>query len=307
MGALDVYRDPRLLGLGPSRPEVVGSQGAYHRHQEQGELQKRLGVQSHLQSDELCLGPERLLEGNDDEFLQQGQLLPEAFQAACDEVGQPVQIRMHVSGEPSSETAWVGMLPHSLHSFHVWCLQDGYDHSYYFIQTHLGDHIEFHAEVLSQEAALPRPKQDGIDTTLEALQLRECDDQRVGNRHCREHQSEYRVPGVAEVPRVWRVRRILLQGRHLGVLVRRGGVRLHVAILGLRERALQRPIVPLLHPEVAVPAFPRRRNMPLPVSAASQATMSLFVQTNSFRFTLDFHRRTFARPFETRAAAQLAR
>jgi len=90
-------------------------------------------------------------QGNDDEFLQQGQLLPEAFQAACDEVGQPVQIRMHVSGEPSSETAWVGMLPHSLHSFHVWCLQDGYDHSYYFIQTHLGDHIEFHAEVLSQE------------------------------------------------------------------------------------------------------------------------------------------------------------
>merc|ERR1712012_445741 len=52
-------------------------------------------------------------QGSADGFLGQKQLLPEAFQAACDSSGQPVEIRM----------------------------QEGYDHSYWFISTFIEDHL----------------------------------------------------------------------------------------------------------------------------------------------------------------------
>jgi S-formylglutathione hydrolase len=66
--------------------------------------------------------PECILidQGNEDQFLAQ-QLRPELFQQACESVGQALQLRM----------------------------QDGYDHSYYFIQTFVGDHLAHHAAVLS--------------------------------------------------------------------------------------------------------------------------------------------------------------
>jgi S-formylglutathione hydrolase len=66
--------------------------------------------------------PERILidQGSEDQFLAQ-QLRPELFQQACESVGQALQLRM----------------------------QDGYDHSYYFIQTFVGDHLAHHAAVLS--------------------------------------------------------------------------------------------------------------------------------------------------------------
>jgi S-formylglutathione hydrolase len=59
-------------------------------------------------------------QGLADEFYDEKQLLPENFQNACDEAGQAVTIRM----------------------------QEGYDHSYHFIATFIGEHIAYHAKAL---------------------------------------------------------------------------------------------------------------------------------------------------------------
>lgn len=59
-------------------------------------------------------------QGDADEFLHEGQLLPENFEAACAEQGQSCTIRM----------------------------QPGYDHSYHFIASFLGEHFAFHAGYL---------------------------------------------------------------------------------------------------------------------------------------------------------------
>jgi S-formylglutathione hydrolase len=48
------------------------------------------------------------------------QLCPELLQAVCEAAGHPLTLRM----------------------------QPGYDHSYYFIATFLGDHFEHHAQYL---------------------------------------------------------------------------------------------------------------------------------------------------------------
>ncbi len=56
-------------------------------------------------------------QGSDDKFLKDGQLLPEAFEAACAKAGQPLTLRH----------------------------QPGYDHGYYFISTFMADHLAFHA------------------------------------------------------------------------------------------------------------------------------------------------------------------
>lgn len=60
-------------------------------------------------------------QGDADEFLHEGQLLPDNFQAVCDAVGQPVTIRM----------------------------QSGYDHSYHFISSFIEDHFAYHAKLLN--------------------------------------------------------------------------------------------------------------------------------------------------------------
>lgn len=59
-------------------------------------------------------------QGSKDQFLSQ-QLKPELFVAACREAGQAVEFRM----------------------------QEGYDHSYYFIATFIGDHLRHHAAALN--------------------------------------------------------------------------------------------------------------------------------------------------------------
>ena len=59
-------------------------------------------------------------QGVADEFYIEKQLLPENFQAACDREGQAVTIR----------------------------LQEGYDHSYHFIASFIGEHIAYHAKAL---------------------------------------------------------------------------------------------------------------------------------------------------------------
>ena len=58
-------------------------------------------------------------QGDADEFLA-NQLKPELLQAACAEAGHPLQMR----------------------------LQPGYDHSYYFIESFIGEHIAHHAAAL---------------------------------------------------------------------------------------------------------------------------------------------------------------
>jgi S-formylglutathione hydrolase len=58
-------------------------------------------------------------QGDADEFLD-GQLMPHKLQAACEAVGHPLQLR----------------------------LQPGYDHSYYFIASFIGEHIAHHAKAL---------------------------------------------------------------------------------------------------------------------------------------------------------------
>jgi len=58
-------------------------------------------------------------QGEADNFLAE-QLKPEALQAACDQAGHPLQLRM----------------------------QPGYDHSYFFIATFIGDHLRHHARAL---------------------------------------------------------------------------------------------------------------------------------------------------------------
>jgi S-formylglutathione hydrolase len=58
-------------------------------------------------------------QGDADQFLAE-QLRPEAFEKACAAAGQQCQLRM----------------------------QAGYDHSYYFIQTFIADHIAHHARIL---------------------------------------------------------------------------------------------------------------------------------------------------------------
>lgn len=59
-------------------------------------------------------------QGEEDKFLKEGQLLPEHFQKAAEEAGQSLQLRMH----------------------------PGYDHSYWFIQSFIADHVAHHARYL---------------------------------------------------------------------------------------------------------------------------------------------------------------
>ena len=65
-------------------------------------------------------------QGSDDEFLDL-QLKPELLRAACESAGHPLDLR----------------------------IQPGYDHSYYFIASFIGEHIAWHA------AALRAVPQDG--------------------------------------------------------------------------------------------------------------------------------------------------
>lgn len=58
-------------------------------------------------------------QGDADEFLE-SQLKPQLLKAACEAAGHPIELRM----------------------------QAGYDHSYYFIQSFIGEHIAHHAKAL---------------------------------------------------------------------------------------------------------------------------------------------------------------
>ena len=73
-----------------------------------------------LIEDRRWTGPPILVDqGTNDPFLE-NQLKPELLRAACRDFGVPLELR----------------------------LQDGYDHSYFFIATFIEDHLRFHAENL---------------------------------------------------------------------------------------------------------------------------------------------------------------
>lgn len=65
-------------------------------------------------------------QGDADGFLEK-QLRPELFAEACKEAGQPLTLRM----------------------------QQGYDHSYWFIQTFIADHLRHHARALGLDNGKP--------------------------------------------------------------------------------------------------------------------------------------------------------
>ncbi len=73
-------------------------------------------VKHHGQADRRIL----IDQGLADSFLEQQQLKPELFKAACEQAGQPITLRM----------------------------QPDYDHGYYFIASFMEDHIKHHAQVL---------------------------------------------------------------------------------------------------------------------------------------------------------------
>jgi S-formylglutathione hydrolase len=62
-------------------------------------------------------------QGSEDQFLKDKQLLPENFIQAAKKNGICVDYK----------------------------LRDGYDHSYFFISTFIGDHFEFHSKYLKSE------------------------------------------------------------------------------------------------------------------------------------------------------------
>ena len=64
-------------------------------------------------------------QGLADKFLET-QLRPEAFEAACEQAGQPLTLLRH----------------------------DGYDHGYYFISTFIEDHLRFHFEHAGQSVPM---------------------------------------------------------------------------------------------------------------------------------------------------------
>ena len=59
-------------------------------------------------------------QGDADSFLTE-QLKPELLEEACQAVGHPLKLRR----------------------------QPGYDHSYYFIASFIGDHVAYHARALA--------------------------------------------------------------------------------------------------------------------------------------------------------------
>lgn len=75
-----------------------------------------LVVLTHAQPNHLIL----IDQGSADTFLAQKQLLPEVFEAACQQAGQPLTLRF----------------------------QEGYDHSYFFIASCMADHMQHHASLL---------------------------------------------------------------------------------------------------------------------------------------------------------------
>jgi len=96
-------------------PKIIG--GSLHEHREQTRL-RLFGAMSRLMAERGFDGEVLVDQGTSDQFLD--LLKPEALAHAMAARRQPGAFR----------------------------LQQGYDHSYYFVSTFIPDHIAFHAEAL---------------------------------------------------------------------------------------------------------------------------------------------------------------
>ncbi|MDP9064713.1 MAG: S-formylglutathione hydrolase [Pseudomonadota bacterium] len=88
----------------------LGSDRSAWRNYDSSELVARKAHPAHMLVD----------QGTADQFLTDRQLLPEVFAAAAAKSGQKLKLRM----------------------------QPGFDHSYYFIQTFMADHLHHHSKIL---------------------------------------------------------------------------------------------------------------------------------------------------------------
>lgn len=90
-------------------PRYLGPDPSGWKHYDACELVAREAIDTTILID----------QGEQDQFLAR-QLRPELFEEACAAAGQPLRLRRH----------------------------EGYDHSYYFIQTFIEDHLRHHAGIL---------------------------------------------------------------------------------------------------------------------------------------------------------------
>jgi len=125
-GALTLHlKNPTLFKTCSAfSPIVAPSQVPWGRKAFEGYLGKNENTWANYDATELVMkqpSEAHILidQGKDDQFLEE-HLRPEIFDVACQKMGQKLTLRM----------------------------QDGYDHSYYFIATFIEDHIKWHAEAL---------------------------------------------------------------------------------------------------------------------------------------------------------------
>jgi S-formylglutathione hydrolase FrmB len=78
----------------------------------------------------------------------QVQLKPEALEEACEAAGYQATLRMQVGCGEGGACQSHAAAPGELLKRPPWTLQEGYDHSYYFISTFIDDHIAHHAAAL---------------------------------------------------------------------------------------------------------------------------------------------------------------
>ncbi len=108
-----------LMGCEPGVAALTGYLG------EDREAWRRHDVVDLIESGHRC--PTILVDqGADDEFLP--NLLPDRLRAACEAAGQPLTLNM----------------------------REGYDHSYWFVQSFMADHFAHHAEALRARSARDR-------------------------------------------------------------------------------------------------------------------------------------------------------
>src|SRR3546814_5068871 len=93
-------------------------------------------------------------QGDADEFLD-GQLRPQLLQAAADAAGHPLQLRM----------------------------PPGYDHSYYFIASFIGDHIAHHAAALAAPRASAAIRAAGAGATGRVAPAGVSSGREIGRAH----------------------------------------------------------------------------------------------------------------------------
>lgn len=124
---LGLYFPHKFRSVSAFSPIVNPSRCAWGQKAFQGYLGDEQEAWAKYDATELVMGgkkhPHPILidQGTADEFLEK-QLLTGNFEAACKRENQKAQIRM----------------------------RPGYDHSYYFISTFIDQHIDFHAEVLTE-------------------------------------------------------------------------------------------------------------------------------------------------------------